>query len=111
MDAFLLHTFVTVHPTFEKVGFPATLFINISSRDTGNGWTFTIEDNGIGIYPKQRDRVYVMFQRLNDRESYEGTGIGLAIAKKIIERHGGQIWLESEPGKGTTFFFTIPKAS
>ena len=82
--------------------------INISARGTGNEWTFAIEDNGIGIVPSQKDRVFQMFQRLNDREKYEGTGIGLAIAKKIVERHGGSIWFESEEGKGTTFYFTMP---
>ena len=82
--------------------------INISARCADEEWTFCIEDNGIGIDLKQKDRVFQMFQRLNDRERYEGTGIGLAIAKKIVERHGGRIWLESEVGKGTTFYFTIP---
>jgi len=83
--------------------------INISAEEQSNQWVFKISDNGIGIEKEYFDRIFIIFQRLNNREEYPGTGIGLAICKKIVERHGGQIWLESEVGKGTTFFFSLKK--
>ncbi len=81
--------------------------IQISARNTEAGWLFSISDNGIGIEKKFTDKVFKIFQRLHTMEEYEGTGIGLAICKKIVERHDGKIWCESEPGRGSVFHFTL----
>jgi signal transduction histidine kinase len=82
--------------------------IEIDARRSDREWTFRIQDNGIGIDPRQLDRIFVLFQRLHTRLEYPGTGMGLAICKKIIEHHGGRIWAESKPGQGSTFLFTLP---
>lgn len=82
--------------------------VRISAEQKGAAWVFTFADNGIGFDPQHAERVFVMFQRLHGREEYPGTGIGLAVCKKIIERHGGRIWVDSKPGEGASFHFTLP---
>lgn len=83
-------------------------WVHVSAERRTDEWFFSVRDNGIGIDPQYADRIFVVFNRLHNREEYPGTGIGLAICKRIIERHGGYIWVKSQLGKGATFYFTLP---
>jgi len=83
--------------------------IHISASRQGAEWLFSIKNNGIGIAPEYLDKIFILCQRLHTRNEHPGTGIGLAVCKKIVERHGGKIWGESQVGKGSTFYFMLPE--
>jgi PAS domain S-box-containing protein len=97
-----------IHVSCERIEESA---IPVTKSGIDNGWIFSVKDNGIGIEPDHVERIFGIFQRLHTREQYSGSGIGLSVCKKIVERHGGNIWVESEVGKGSTFFFTLPNGN
>ncbi|MFT7424369.1 MAG: light-regulated signal transduction histidine kinase (bacteriophytochrome), partial [Algoriphagus sp.] len=103
----ILHCLLDNALMYTEVGTPPIIEINAVENE--KEWEFSIKDNGIGIDPQFYDKIFVIFQRLHNSDQYEGTGIGLSIAKKYVEFLRGRIWLNSAPGEGTVFYFTIPK--
>ena len=104
----MVHIFQNLITNGIKFNDKKTPKIHISAQINGNEWVFKVSDNGIGIATEYQEKIFEIFKRLHDRQEYPGTGIGLAICQKIIERHGGKIWVESEMGKCSTFYFNIP---
>jgi PAS domain S-box-containing protein len=105
----LTHVFQNLIANAIKFRSERTPEIQVGSRRQAGSWLFWVRDNGIGIEPQYYGRIFLIFQRLHTRTKYPGTGIGLAICKRIVERHGGNIWVESQPGQGSTFYFTLPE--
>lgn len=103
----LIHNLVNNGLKFQEPGNKPV--VKIKAKELENDWQFSVSDNGIGIAEEYTEKIFNLFQRLHGKQEYSGSGIGLAICKKVVEEHGGRIWVESEPGQGSTFYFTIPK--
>lgn len=104
----LIHLFQNLVSNALKFSSGQSPVVHVSAKRNGDDWVFSVHDDGIGIDSHHFERIFQLFQRLHTREEYTGTGLGLAICQKIIDQHGGRIWVESSPGKGSTFFFTLP---
>ena len=107
----LMHCFENLISNAIKFRAERKPLIQIGCKSQNNHWIFSVKDNGIGIKKEFWEKIFIIFQRLHNRDQYPGTGIGLAICKKIVETHGGRIWIDSIPGEGTTFYFTFPRVS
>ncbi len=107
----LRHVFENLIGNAIKFHGPDAPRVHVSTKKNGSSWIFSVQDNGIGIEPEYFERIFVICQRLHKRGEYAGNGIGLTIVKRIVERHGGRIWVESLPGRGCDFQFTLPASS
>jgi light-regulated signal transduction histidine kinase (bacteriophytochrome) len=107
----LLHLFQNLIDNALKFRTQNAPRIHVAAAPTADEWVFSVRDNGMGIEPQHVEGIFAIFQRLHGQDAYPGAGMGLPICKRIIARHGGRIWVESKPGKGSRFYFTLPNAT